>query len=189
MRISVVIPRYLYAVEQVLPEELFNSIQAQDWPSRPYTRLTIGWGRRRRINHDPVQETAVNDYFYNQLKTTIEHECGLQFTDTQQSSFQYWLDEPGFRPAMHTDGDLASAVQIYLWSNGRSDLGTAFYHSQDPHTVLHTFDSRPNTGYIMFNQPEAERPMLWHDMTQAVPPDLVRLCLYVTFGCYQRVQC
>ena len=186
MRIRAVIPQYLYAVEQVLPEELFNSVQAHDWLSRPYTRQTIGWGRRRQINHDPMQDTAVNDYCYNQLKTTIEHECGLQFTDTRQSSFQYWLDEPGFRPGMHTDGDLASAVQIYLQADNRLDLGTQFYHSQNSQQILHTFASQPNTGYIMLNQPEADRPSLWHDMSQAVPAGCFRLCLYLTLGTYKR---
>jgi hypothetical protein len=185
--ITPVLPGYLYAVDQVLPKELFDSILSIDWQTRPADRLEIGWGLRRRIIHDPEQDHVVNDYCFNQLQQAIEQQCCIKFTLTQQQSFQYWLDDPGFRPDMHTDGDLSSAVQIYLQAGARLDLGTAFYHTADYQDQLHMFASRPNTGYIMFNQPEPDRPLLWHDMTQPVPEGISRLCLYITLGAYVRV--
>jgi hypothetical protein len=186
-KITPVLPGYLYAIDQVFPKELFDSIQSIDWQTRPANRLEIGQGLRRQIVYDPAQDHVVNDYCFNQLQQAIEQQCPIRFTHKEQQSLQYWLDEPGFRPDMHTDGDLSSAVQIYLQAGTRLDLGTAFYHTEDYRDQLHLFASEPNTGYIMFNQPEPGRPMLWHDMTQPIPEGIDRLCLYITMGAYLRV--
>jgi hypothetical protein len=187
LQITPVLSGYLYSIEQVMPPELLESISKTDWANRSYNRLEIGRGRRRQLDYQVELDQAVNDYCCTELARAIELACQIRFTGQSEQSFQYWIDEPGFRPAMHTDGDLASAVQIYLQADGRLDLGTAFYHSADPQDLTHTFASRPNTGYVMLNQPEPGRPALWHDMTQAVPAGSFRLCLYLTLGRYQRV--
>jgi hypothetical protein len=188
VNISPIIPGYLYTVDSVFPKHLLSLINSIDWPARPACQLDIGWGLRRQIEHSDVTDHTVNDYCFAELKTAIEQACSVKFTGpTAQQGFQYWLDLPGFRPAIHTDGDLPSAVQIYLQPTDRTDLGTAFYHTAQADSEIHQFDSRPNSGYIMLNQPELNRPALWHDMTQAVPEGVVRLCLYVTLGQYQRL--
>ena len=187
MDIASIIPGYLYAAGNIFPEELLNSINQIDWRERPYERLVIGRGRRRQITHNDSVDQTVNDYCFNVIKPWIEQQCGVKFTQDTNRSFTYWLDEPGFRPSMHTDGDLSTALQIYLQSNGQTDLGTVFYRTNNHNDALHTFESQPNTGYIMFNQPEATRPVLWHDMSRAVPEGVLRLCLYICFGPYVRV--
>lgn len=187
MNITSIIPGHLYAIDQVLPKELFDSINRSTWSTRPSTKLEIGRGLRYAINYNDHEDRAVNNYCFDQLQSIIEHHCRVQFTNPEQQGFQYWLDESGFRPGMHTDGDKASAVQIYLQAGSRLDLGTAFYQTRSYNSHVHTFASKPNTGYIMLNQPEPGRPELWHDMTQAVPPGVERLCLYLSLGSYQRV--
>jgi hypothetical protein len=188
VNISPVIPGYLYTVDSVFPEHLLSQINSIDWSARPARRLDIGWGLRRQIDHQTDRDQTVNDYCFTELKTAIEQACGVRFVSPPaQQGFQYWLDLPGFRPAVHTDGDLPSAVQIYLQPADRTDLGTAFYHTVQADSEIHRFDSRPNSGYVMLNQPEQNRPALWHDMTQAVPEGVLRLCLYVTLGHYQRL--
>jgi hypothetical protein len=206
MNIATVIPGYLYAVDQVLPPQLLSLIAQIDWPARSARQLDIGQGLRRQIEYSDSTDRTVNNYCFTQLKQAIEQACCIKFTGRPaEESAQYWLDLPGFRPAMHTDGDLPSAVQIYLQSADRTDLGTAFYpegiklddadHYRLIHTgadpvypaPLHVFASKPNSGYVMLNQPEPNRPELWHDMTQAVPKGMLRLCLYVTLGPYQRL--
>jgi hypothetical protein len=187
MNIAAVIPGYLYSVDQVLPEELLKLINSIDWPARPAAKLAIGHGRRRQINYSDHLDHRVSRWCFDDLKQAIELACQVKFTHPEQQSFQYWLDQPGFRPARHTDGNLPSAVQIYLQAADRWDLGTAFYPSSNHQDPMHTFNSDPNTGYIMLNQPEPGRPGLWHDMTQPVPEGVDRLCLYITLGQYQRL--
>ena len=185
--ITSIIPGYLYAIDQVLPKELVDSINSTTWSTRPSTRLGIGRGLRRAINYNDHEDQAVNNYCFDQLQSIIERHCQVRFTNPEQRSFQYWVDESGFRPNMHTDGNKASAVQIYLQAGSRLDLGTAFYQSGSYSSHVHTFASTPNTGYIMLNQLAPDRPELWHDMTQAVPSGVERLCLYLSLGSYQRV--
>jgi hypothetical protein len=188
MNISPVMPGYLYRVDQVFPAELSESIAAIDWSARSYNRLEIGWGLRRQIDYHDETDHWITDYCRRELVAAIEQACSVKFTGSpEQQSFQYWVDEPGFRPAVHTDGDLPSAVQIYLQPADQLDLGTAFYHTSQADSEIYQFASQPNSGYIMLNQPEQNRPALWHDMTQAVPQGVLRLCLYVTLGQYQRL--
>jgi hypothetical protein len=186
MNIATVVPGYLFAIKDIFPEELIESINRINWAERAYDRLTIGRNRRRLITYNDSQDQQVNDYCFDVVKTQIEEHCQLKFIKESPRSFGYWLDEPRFKPSMHTDGDLPSALQIYLQSDGNTELGTAFYHPEDQTKELHYFSSQPNTGYIMLNQPEPGRPLLWHNMRRAVPFGRLRLSLYVTFGRYAR---
>lgn len=187
MHIETVIPGYLYAASDIFPEDYLNQINGIDWASRPYMKVPIGQFRRRQLEYDTDLDGAVNDYCFDHVKNLIEHHCHIKFIKDSPRSLTYWLDEPGFKPAMHIDGDLPSALQIYLQCAGRTDLGTAFYRTENREDLLHEFKSFSNSGYIMLNQPEPDRPKLWHDMTASVPDGVLRLCLYVTFGNYVRL--
>lgn len=187
MNVTAVVPGYLYAATDIFPKDILDVIHSIDWLQRPYLRLAIGRGLRRQLYLDNATDDAITNYCFTHIKPTIEHECSIKFDTDQQHSFDFWLDEPGFKPSIHQDGSLPSALQIYLNTQDRTDLGTVFYHTKNPADVLYTFDSQPNTGYIMLNQPAADRPELWHDMSQSVPDSVYRLCLYVTFGPYTRV--
>jgi hypothetical protein len=125
------------------------------------------------------------DYIEHAIAPQIEHDCHVRFTDPQQGAVTWWLDEPGFRPSMHTDGDKPSAMQVY-WQPNQADLGTAFYTTNNYNDLTHYFASRPNTGYIMLNTHEP-RPALWHDMQRPVPDAVQRVTLYISFGPYVTV--
>jgi hypothetical protein len=173
---------HLWAVSQVFPPELLDLIQAQPWHQLEYRRLVIGSGLRREIQFNP---DSIIDHVFTVLVPAIESECSVKFTDISQRGVDWWIDEPGFRPRIHQDGPKPSALQVYLQPD-QLDLGTAFYRTSSGQDLAHYFASEPNTGYIMFNAHEPSTE-LWHDMQQAVPEQVLRLCLYVGMGPYTRL--
>jgi hypothetical protein len=181
---------YLYACSDVFPAAILEQIVATDWATLPYQRLSIGFGRRRQILDHAVPGNAdVREFVQQQLRTHLQTQCQIQFENQTFCNIQWWLDEPGFKPQIHSDGDLPSAVQIYLLPTADTDLGTTFFRSRTKTDVLHRFSSLVNTGYIMFNSHSVNgvRPVLWHDMEQAVPPTVHRVCCYITLGSYCRI--
>jgi hypothetical protein len=173
---------HLYSVKDVFPTAVVEQLNHTAWSTLDYTRLSIGSARRRQLVYNTHDCPAMFDCIEHTITPQIEHYCRVRFTDPQQSAITWWLDEPGFRPRMHTDGNKPSALQVY-WHPDREDLGTAFYSSRNVNDLIHYFASRPNTGYLMFNTHQP-RPELWHDMTKPVPVDVLRLCLYISFGPY-----
>ena len=178
---------HLYLASNIFPQQLIDQVATIDWNLAAYDRIAIGGTfKRRRLIYDPARDSEFDNYVWKVLVPQIEQECSVVFTDTQQHSFDWWIDEPGFRPLMHTDGDLPSALQIYWQPIDRLDLGTAFYSTADIKNLTHYFSNVPNTGYLMFNSHDP-RPELWHDMQNEVPEGVLRLSLYITFGPYRVV--
>ena len=174
---------HLYVASNIFPQWLVDQVNTIDWLSAAYDRVSIGNSKRRRLIYNHARDDEFDKYVRTVIAPQIERECGITFTDAQQNSFDWWIDEPGFKPRMHTDGDLASALQIYWLPSNRTDLGTAFYSTEEIRDLTHYFPNIPNTGYLMLNSHEP-RPKLWHDMEQEVPEGVLRLCLYITFGPY-----
>jgi hypothetical protein len=185
MQLTPILPcGHLYAVEDVLPPDLASNILQHDWASDDYTRLEIGKHRRRKLIYNVDRDEALHQWVRQQLIPLVEQACGVKFTDKNQGSVDWWVDEPGFKPDLHTDGDKPSAMQIYWLPADRQDLGTAFYSTSNTKDITHYFANCPNSGYLMLNT-HNPRPMLWHDMQIAVPEGCLRLCLYISFGPYQ----
>ena len=175
--------RHLYVASNIFPQLLVDQVNTVDWGSAAYNRISIGNFKRRQLIYDHARDIKFNNYSLEVIAPHIERECGITFTDIQQHSFDWWIDESGFKPGMHTDGDLPSSLQIYWQPSDRTDLGTAFYSTNQIQDLTHYFSNRPNTGYLMLNSHEP-RPKLWHDMERKVPEGVLRLCLYITFGPY-----
>tara|TARA_B110000503_G_scaffold104974_1_gene156662 strand:+ start:876 stop:1439 length:564 start_codon:yes stop_codon:yes gene_type:complete len=174
---------HLYIASNIFPQWLVDQVNTVDWLSAAYDRVEIGNFKRRSLIYNPARDDEFDKYARDVIAPQIERECGITFTDTQYHSFNLWIDEPGFKPRMHTDGDLHSALQIYWLPSDRTDLGTAFYSTNQIQDLTHYFPNIPNTGYLMLNSHEP-RPKMWHDMEQKVPEGVLRLCLYITFGPY-----
>jgi hypothetical protein len=185
MQLTPILPcGHLYAVDEVFPKELADQVAQYDWATAEYTRLTIGWGFRRKLNNNIDRDDIFKTWINQHLIPTVEQICKVKFVDLTQYSFNWWVDEPGFRPGMHTDGEKPSSMQIYWLPNDRNDLGTAFYSTDNTNNLIHYFPNLPNSGYLMFNT-HAPRPMLWHDMQLEVPENHLRVCLSLGFGPYQ----
>ena len=170
----------LYQIDGVLPLTLFNELESTNWASIEWTRPVKQetWLRRSLDSSVPILKT-VTDYIEN-LQEEIGNLIGVELF---YPGTAWWLDEPGFTVAMHTDGHVPAAMQLF-WVMPTEDHGTEFYY--DYKTLQHKFKSIPNTGYIMLNQlePDGSQPLQWHSMTNPVPNGTTRVSSYTTFGKY-----
>lgn len=183
---SLVEDNYLYGITEFLPREMVREVISISWIDLPYDRLDIGRQRRRNLHLTTDFFTRAEHYVRDILVPQIESECGVKFTG--QACVNWWVDEPGFRPAIHHDGDVEANALIYWLPTDRQDLGTSFYHDQECNEIIYQFPNVPNTGYLMF-KPKTHigvDKLLWHDMEQAVPEGVTRLVTHIWFGPYQR---
>jgi hypothetical protein len=166
----------LWQVQDLLPAEQLAEIQAVDWSSLQQEPANLAL-RRQIAWNDPVTQ-RIGSYI-NQLLPEINQQLGTRFA---QSGGHFWIDQPGFTCSLHTDGHLATAMQIY-WLAPGACYGTGFYQFKDPDTLLYQFESRPNTGYIMLNHAndDGSQPLLWHAMLNPVPEGTVRVSSYWYF--------
>jgi hypothetical protein len=181
--------QHLWAAAQVFPPEIATVINSITWGTQPGQQLKeIGRGLRRSVTYEPERDQAIDQYARQHLVPAIQQQCGIEFTELATGfNLQVWIDLPGFRPHMHTDGDKPSALQVYWTPEADTSLGTAFYTTSNRSTREHYFASEPNTGYLLLNTHEPRR-LLWHDMERHVPVDIERMCLYFSFGAYAKLK-
>jgi len=174
----------LFHVEDVFPYEIVSQLQALDWTA-------IAWKKnqhqqhwpRRQLEFDNTSEIKVaNQYLIDNIAQIGEQiSVELSWPDTN-----WWVDEPGFDVAIHTDGHLAAAMQLY-WHGVGPEHGTVFYNSKNSHDVLYPFKFVPNSGYLMLNQLnlDGSQPLQWHGMQNPVPPGHYRVSSYTHFANYK----
>jgi hypothetical protein len=164
----------LFRVEQAVSAELAELVMTTDWMNLAWTRQERQetWARRRIVEsaipwinqwHQEIsRQWPVIEHSIGQ---TLQHYCGTAF----------WIDEPGFTCAMHTDGKMPGSMQL-VWQG----TGTAFYWNNTPNQLRYQTPATPNTGYIMINQTDhtGHRPLLWHAMLTPVPAHTYRLTSY-----------
>lgn len=169
----------LWQVQDLLPIEQAEEISATDW-----LNLETGpsggqetWPRRQVVWSDPRAQ-RYSEYI-NASLPEINLALGTAFT---RAGGHFWIDLPGFEVAMHTDGHVPTAMQLY-WSVPGPEYGTGFYQYRRSDSLLYQFDSRPNSGYIMLNHldPAGSQPLLWHGMFNPVPPGTIRVSSYWRF--------
>lgn len=169
----------LWSVADLLPSAQAEEITATNWLS-----LESGpsggqetWPRQQVAWSDPVAQ-RYSEYI-NASLPEINLALGTAFT---RAGGHFWIDQPGFTVAMHTDGHVPTAMQIY-WSVPGPEYGTGFYQYKNPDSLLYQFTSRPNTGYIMLNHPDPDgsQPLLWHAMLRPVPAGHIRVSSYWRF--------
>lgn len=138
----------LFRVEHAVSAELAAKVIATDWLALPWQPQEgqENWARRR------IVDSAIPwiDQWHNEIISkwsTIEQQVGRQLHPYFGTA--WWLDEPGFTCAMHTDGEMPGSMHL-TWRGP----GTAFYWHQDPATLRYQTPSVPNAGYIMINQPD-----------------------------------
>lgn len=177
-----IVPGRLWAVTDLLPPDQAAEILATDWLNLSWVRGTKqeSWPRRHIAWTDPVAQ-RLGEYI-TQTLPEINSAVGTCFS---RASGVFWVDEPGFTVAMHTDGHLPNSLQLY-WNmpDNSTQYGTGFYHSKNADSLLYQFDSSPNTGYIMLNHADEDgsQPLQWHGMFNPVPLATVRVTSYWQFA-------
>jgi hypothetical protein len=168
----------LFLIEDILTKEQVTNIESIDWLSLPWNRglYQEKWDRRHIQSWvDPI--SYLNDYIVDKI-SIINQEVGTSFPPCFGS---WWLDEPEFCVDIHTDGELRQSMQLYFIAPDDS-FGTVFYHYKNQSSVKYKFLSIPNTGYIMKNHlnEDGSQPLMWHGMSNRVPPNTIRLSNYNT---------
>ena len=173
----------LFAVTDLVPQSLVDKITQTPWLNLEHTLEDGHKKLRRRINKD--RQLPWIDEFHaciDQAWETIVTHTGcdhLEYFNLDGSATGFWIDMPTYTCPIHTDGELPGAIQMY-WIGSSQDLGTTWYHYNDPITIRHNFEFKPNTGYIMINQPASNgyRKLQWHGMLTPVPNDSFRVSSY-----------
>ena len=167
----------LFFVKDIFPQTLVDKIISTDWMTLPWQRQEgqESWPRKR-IDNAALTWNHEWDQICQQIWPVLEQSIGYKVGNYQGTA--WWLDEPGFTCAIHTDGEMPGAVQM-TWI-GNANLGTSFYQYKNSNSLRHQFVVSPNTGYIMINrlQPEGYRKLQWHAMLNPVPADQYRISSY-----------
>jgi len=167
----------LWQVTDLLPPAQAEEIVATAWlslNSGPSGGGQQSWRRQQVVWTDPVAQRYSS--YINGCLPAINRALGTDF-DCMHGLF--WIDQPGFQVAMHTDGHLSTAMQLY-WTVPGPEWGTGFYRHKRQDSLLYQFESRPNSGYIMLNHPDPDgsQPLLWHGMFNPVPEGHIRVTSY-----------
>jgi hypothetical protein len=170
----------VWLVEDLLPPHQAEEIVTTDWNSLPWTTGALqSHLRRKHIRPDHPTVTQLSGYISNRLPMLNQ----VLGTDFSMASGSFWVDQPGFKINMHTDGELPMAMQLY-WIMPGPEWGTGFYQYNNKNSLWYQFISRPNSGYIMLNHPnpDGSQPLLWHGMFNPVPEGTVRVSSYWYFA-------
>lgn len=164
----------LFRAENVFPDDLVQKVLTTPWLDLEWDRQEGQelWARRR------IRETAipwVNEWHTHLSKSWQEagNQIGIEADQYQGTAF--WIDEPGFTCAMHTDGELSGGLHL-TWQG----TGTTFYWYRDPAAIRYQVPEKPNCGYLMINKSDETgyRKLLWHAMLTPVPANTFRLTTY-----------
>ena len=170
----------VWQVSDLLPSEQADEIIRTPWQdlaTEPGLKQE-SWRRRQVVAADLYAQLYTG--YINQCLPDINLALGTKF---RHSSGHFWIDLPGFRVPLHTDGHLPAAMQIY-WTVPDPTYGTGFYQYRNPASLYYQFLSRPNSGYIMLNHanPDGSQPLLWHAMLNPVPQGHIRVTSYWYFA-------
>jgi len=169
----------LFLVEDILPDNIIGAIQQLDLDSLDW-ELQSGqevWKRKKLI---PPASCVLNDVdpYLNSVRLQIANTIGIELVEYDCWS-SFWYDTEGFTTDIHLDGTLPNAMQLYL-KNGPENFGTVFYYNNSvPWKVRYKFKYKPNTGYIMLNNPDQ-----WHAVPVVLAAGQSRFSSYTYFGNY-----
>lgn len=168
----------LFLIQNVMPDHLVKQVLDTDWLNIPWQKQDGQelWPRRRIDNKSLPWNQEWDTYckdLWPRLAILLGH------TITAYSGTAWWLDEPGFTCALHTDGELPGSMHL-TWIGAHDSLGTTFYWYKDLTSVRYQFPMECNSGYIMINQINSDqyRRLLWHGMLNPVPSNTFRLTSY-----------
>lgn len=179
MKISPVDKQHnLFLVEDVYSADIINKIQDEDFWSYEWELQEgqLDWPRRKLIKK-PGSIISQLDPYLNTKHELISEALKVKFVYEEVDS-GIWLDYSPYTCAVHLDGDLPIAMQIYLLDDAGPEHGTVFYHANK--TERYTFPYKVNTGYIMLNGPDQ-----YHGVPTTLEPGKLRLSSYTYFGPFE----
>ena len=168
----------IYQINNLLPDAEVADVMSTDWLALPWRRGELQEHWPRRWITDCPRLNQLNSYVDSKFNL-IKHLTGKDFSNMQT---HWWVDEPEFTVAMHTDGHLPYTMQLY-WDVPSEDFGTVFYYYKKVDSVRYKLLSIPNHGYLMDNHCENDFQLLhWHAMLNKVPEGKIRVSSYSIFS-------
>jgi len=167
----------LFTITDIISKELEDKITSTKWVDLPFTQQQGQETWPRRLILEDVLPWI--DQWRTEMIAvwpTLVEKLGVKLQPYSGTAF--WLDEPGFTCAIHTDGEMPGSLHI-SWI-GDSALGTTFYHSKNSNNVRFCQKFTSNSGYAMINMPDQSgyRQLQWHGMLEPVPKNSYRLTSY-----------
>lgn len=176
----------LYLVEQLVSQPLCDMILSTPWLDLPWESQDKqqSWTRRSVLDeHLPWsgQWQQELDQQWTKITTVINNETTCYLLGITR----WWVDLPGFRCNLHTDGELPGSIHM-MWYGAAKELGTTFYNFKHTNSVRYRFPMIANHGYVMVNRPDDNgyRCLQWHGMTEPIPANTYRLTSYTPLACY-----
>ena len=167
----------LFAITDIIGKELEDKVTSTKWVDLPFTQQQGQETWPRRLILEDVLPW-IDQWRTEMIATwpTLVEKLGVKLQPYSGTAF--WLDEPGFTCAIHTDGEMPGSLHI-SWI-GDSALGTTFYHSKNSNNVRFRQKFTSNSGYAMINMPDQSgyRHLQWHGMLEPVPKNSYRLTSY-----------
>ena len=167
----------LFKIVDIISPDLQEKVIATDWLNLKFQPQSgqESWPRRR-IDHDQLPWIQQWEYELDELWPKLQTALNTELEPYGGTAF--WLDEPGFICAIHTDGEMPGSLHIN-WI-GSVDLATVFYHSKNFKDIRFTQKFAPNSGYAMINVLDhmGYRHLQWHGMLTPVPANTYRLTSY-----------
>jgi hypothetical protein len=165
----------LFLIEDIYPQDLIDQISQVDYMKYDWELQEgqLDWPRRKLLpHHDSILFEL--DKHLNTVRFDIADSMNGHFPEYDCWS-SFWLDYPPYTCKMHTDGDLPTAMQIYLLDSAEPEHGTVFYNPDE--TIRYIFPYKVNTGYLMINGPDQ-----YHGVPTVLPEGQLRLSSYTYFG-------
>tara|TARA_R110000787_G_scaffold198686_1_gene309787 strand:- start:420 stop:965 length:546 start_codon:yes stop_codon:yes gene_type:complete len=168
----------LFLIEDAYPSDIIDQIQEEDFLSYEWELQEgqVDWPRRKLIKKPHLIISELDPYL-NTKHELISEALKVKFVYEAVDS-GIWLDYSPYTCAVHLDGDLPIAMQIYLLDNAGPEHGTVFYNQDQ--TVRYTFPYKVNTGYIMLNGPDQ-----YHAVPTMLAEGELRLSSYTYFGPFE----
>jgi hypothetical protein len=127
-------------------------------------------------------EKEIRQHAVDVIFSEVEQSKNIKFKRINDFSLSCWINRPGFRSGVHTDGPVPATMQIFWEPSDNTDWGTYFCNSMNINDVLHYFPSIQNTGYFALAK-TAQHP-LWHGTAKPLSPGILRISLMFVLGDY-----
>lgn len=167
----------IYQVNNLLTAEEVSDVMSTDWLALPWKRGELQERWPRRWLTECLHVSRITQYINDKLDLINRLTC----KNFYNINTHWWIDEPGFTVAIHTDGHLPYTMQLY-WDVPSDNFGTVFYYYKNVRSIRYKVLSETNHGYLMDNHSDNNYQLLhWHAMLNKVPEGKIRVSSYSIF--------
>lgn len=170
----------LFSITDAFSKSIVDQLNTLVWTELPCRSNDTKY--RSIITLPYLLEEKIRQHAVDVIFPVVEQAKNIKFKKINDFSLICWINHPGFRSGVHTDGTVPATMQIFWEPSGNADWGTCFCNSININDVLHYFPSIQNTGYFTLAK-TAQHP-LWHGTAKPLSPGVLRISLMFVLGDY-----